>query len=74
MRFVYKAFRVEVDAEKPKDALTITGLKGKMEVVTDADEEEAETVLRLTTKTCPVGVIFANAEIKFDWTLTVKKN
>jgi hypothetical protein len=29
--FIYKAFRVELEAEKPKDALTVTGLKGKME-------------------------------------------
>ncbi|MGP8068858.1 MAG: OsmC family protein [Candidatus Bathyarchaeia archaeon] len=73
-KFAYKAFRVEVDAEKPKDALTITSLKGKMEIVTDDDEKEAETVLRLTTNTCPVGVMFKNAGIKFDWALTVKKN
>jgi len=72
--FIYKAFRVELEAEKPKDALTVTGLKGKMEIVTDADEKEAETVLRLTmNKACPVGVIFENAGIKFEWTLTVKK-
>ena len=49
-----------MDAEKPKDALTITSLKGKMEIVTDDDEKEAETVLRLTTNTCPVGVMFKN--------------
>ena len=72
--FVYKAFKVELEAEKPKDALTVTGLKAKMEIVTDASQQEAETVLRLTlNKACPVGVIFTNAGIKFDWTLTVKK-
>jgi uncharacterized OsmC-like protein len=72
--FAYKAFRVELDAEKPKDAVTVTGLKGKMEIVTDVSEKEAETVLRLTlNKACPVGVIFENAGIKFDWVLTVKR-
>ncbi|HMK83747.1 MAG TPA: OsmC family protein [Candidatus Bathyarchaeia archaeon] len=71
--FAYKAFKVELEAEKPNDALTITSVKGKMEVVTDAEEKEAETVLKLTLKTCPVGVIFANAKINYDWTLTVKK-
>lgn len=46
-----------------------------MEIITDADEKEAETVLRLTmNKACPVDVIFENAGIKFDWALTVKKN
>jgi len=69
---VYKAFKVELEAEKPKEALTVTSLKGKMEIVTDASEKEAETVLRLTTTTCPAGVIFRDAGIKFEWTLTVK--
>jgi putative redox protein len=71
--FAYKAFKVELEAEKTKDALTVTSLNGKMEIVTDAEKKEAETLLRLTLKTCPVGVIFANANIKHDWTLTVKK-
>ncbi|HKM50577.1 MAG TPA: OsmC family protein [Candidatus Bathyarchaeia archaeon] len=71
--FAYKAFRVELEAEKPRDALTITSVKGKMEIVTDAEESEVGTVLKLTLKTCPVGVIFANAKIKYDWTLIVKK-
>ena len=72
--FVYKAFRVELDAEKPKDALTVTSLKAKMEIVTDAPQQEAETVLRLTlNKACPVDVIFENAGIKLEWDLTVKK-
>ena len=71
--FAYKAFKVELEAEKPKDALTITRVKGNMEIVTDAEEKEAETILKLTLKTCPVGVIFAKAKIEYDWTLTVKK-
>ena len=71
--FVYKAFKVELEAEKTEEALTVTGVKGKMEIVTDASEKEAETVLRLTTTTCPVSVIFKNAGIKFEWTLTVKR-
>ncbi len=73
-RFTYKAFKVELDAEKPKDALTVTSLKGRMELVTDGEEKEAQTVLRLTwDNACPVGVIFNKAGIKFDWILTVKK-
>ena len=73
-KFNYKGFRVELEADKPKDALTVTALKGKMEIVTDASQQEAETVLRLTlNKACPVGVIFENAGIKLDWTLTVKR-
>jgi uncharacterized OsmC-like protein len=72
--FTYKTFRVELDADKPKGALTITSLKGRMEIVTDAPQQEAETVLKLTmNKACPVGVIFENAGIKLEWAFTVKE-
>jgi putative redox protein len=73
--FTYNAFRVELDAERPEDAPTVTSLKGRMELVTSGEEKEAQTVLRLTLdKACPVGVIFNRAGIKFDWVLTVKKS
>ena len=71
-RFVYKAFKVELEAEKGE--VTVTNVKGRMEVVTEADEKEAQTVLRLTINTCPVGVIFNKAGIKLDYELTVKKH
>ena len=72
-RFTYKAFKVELEAEKSKDAPTVTGIKGDMELVTDAEEKEAQTTLKLTLDNCPVGVLFDEAKIKFDWVLTVKK-
>jgi uncharacterized OsmC-like protein len=72
-KFTYKAFKVELDAEKPKDALTVTGLKARMELVTDGEEKEAQTVLDLTLGACPVGVIFDKAGLKLDYVLTVKK-
>jgi len=71
-RFVYKAFKVELEAEKGE--VTVTNVKGRLEVVTEADEKEAQTVLRLTINTCPVGVIFNKAGIKLDYELTVKKH
>jgi len=70
-KFVYKAFKVELEAEK--GAVTVTSVKGKMEIVTEASEKEAQTVLRLTVDTCPVGVIFNKAGIKLEYELTVKK-
>lgn len=59
-------------AEKPKDALTITGLNGKRERMVDAGETEAETVIRLKVNTCPIGVVFADLRIKFERALRVK--
>jgi uncharacterized OsmC-like protein len=71
-RFTYRTFRVEFDAEKPKNALTVTSLKGGMELVTEADEKEAQTVLKLTWEACSVGIIFDKAGIKVDYELTVR--
>ena len=72
-RFNYKSFKVEMEAEKPENAATITSIKAKMQLVTDAEEKAAQTVLRLTLDTCPVGVIFHKAGIELNWTLTLKK-
>jgi putative redox protein len=72
-RFSYTAFRVELDAERPEDAPTITSMKGKMEMVTDGEEKEGEQILRQTVDKCPLGLIFHKAGIKLDWALTVKK-
>jgi uncharacterized OsmC-like protein len=72
-KFTYKAFKVELDAQKPKDASTVTSVKGRMELVTEAAEKEAQTVLKLTMDECPVGLIFDKAGIKLDYQLTVKK-
>jgi len=71
--FSYTAFRAELDAERPEDAPTITSMKGKMEMVTDGEEKEAQQILRQTVEKCPLGLIFHKAGIKLDWTLTVKK-
>lgn len=72
-KFTYKAFKVELDADKPEGSPTITSVKGVMEVVTEREEKEAQTVLRLTMGICPAGVLFHNAGVKIDWVLTVKK-
>jgi uncharacterized OsmC-like protein len=72
-RFTYKAFKVELEAEKTKDSITVTSIDGHMELVTDAEEKDAQTTLKLTLDNCPVGVLFDEAKVKFDWTLTVKK-
>ena len=72
-RFAYKAFKAELEAEKPKDAPTVTGIKGVMELVTDEEEKEAQTTVKLTLDNCPLGVLFDEAGIKFDWVVKVKK-
>ena len=72
-RFKYDSLKVELDAEKPDGAMTITKIKGEVEVVTEAGEKEAETVLKLTLDNCPVGVLFDKAGVELSWNVVVKK-
>jgi uncharacterized OsmC-like protein len=70
--FEFKEPKVELEADKPKEADTITKVTGSVEIVTDADEAEARTVFNLTMGSCPVGVLFVRAGLKPDWVVTVK--
>jgi putative redox protein len=72
-KFDFKALKVELDAEKPKEASTITKLTGNVEITTSAEEQEARTVFRLTLDICPVGILFERAGIKPEWQVTVRK-
>ena len=72
-RFAYTGFKVELEAEKDKDSGTIANVGGRMEIVTDREERDAQTTLRLTIDNCPIGILFDQAKVKFNWTLKVKK-
>ncbi len=54
---------IGLEAERPRGAPTITGVRGTLRIRSSAPEEEIATVLRLTVRTCPVGVIFERANI-----------
>jgi putative redox protein len=72
-KFDLKGLKVELDAEKPKEANTITKVTGSVEITTSAEEQEARTVFKLTLDICPVGVLFEKAGIKPEWKVTVRK-
>lgn len=72
-KFDFKGLKVELEAEKPKEAATITKVTGNVEIVTDGEESEARTVFNLTLDICPVGVLFEKAGLKPEWQVTVKK-
>jgi putative redox protein len=72
-KFDFKALKVDLEAEKPKEASTITKVTGNVEITTSAEEQEARTVFRLTLDICPVGELFVKAGIKPEWQVTVKK-
>ena len=71
-KLTYESLKVELNAEKPKNAPTVTEVKGHVEIATGT-EQEVQIALKLTFKTCPVGVIFDQAGIKVNYDLTLKK-
>ena len=62
-RLSFDALRVELNAERSTGAPTLQSVHGTLEVRSEAPREEVEAVLRLTLKTCPVGVLFEQAHI-----------
>ena len=72
-RLTYESLKVELNAEKPKNASTVTEVNGHVEIASTGTEQEVQTAMKLTFKTCPVGVIFEQAGIKVNYDLTVRK-
>ncbi len=71
-RFRFDGLRVTLEAEKPKGASTITRVRGQVRVNAD-NEEEAERVLRITLRNCPVEVLFRRSGVDLEWDLIVDK-
>ncbi|HKM76050.1 MAG TPA: OsmC family protein [Candidatus Bathyarchaeia archaeon] len=72
-KFNYESLQIELNAEKPKDASTVTEVKGHVEIITAGTEQEVRTILKSTFSTCPVGVIFEKAGIIPTYDLTIRK-
>ncbi|MGA7475681.1 MAG: OsmC family protein [Thermoplasmata archaeon] len=70
-RLAFTGLTISLTAERPPGAPTIERVHGKIELQTGASKEDVETILRLTVKTCPVGVIFERARIPVDVTVTI---
>ncbi len=68
-RLSFTGLTVSLTAERAVGAPTIQRVHGKLQLETKASKEEAETVLRLTLKTCPMGVLFEQAHIPVDVTV-----
>lgn len=54
---------VALIAERPEGAPTIRRVHGTLDVTTNEPREEVQTALRLTLRTCPVGVLFEKAHV-----------
>lgn len=65
-RLTFSGLHISLTAERPPGAPTIECVHGVAEVETLAPKEDVETALRLTLKTCPVGVLFERAHVPVD--------
>jgi putative redox protein len=59
----FEGYTISLKAERRNGAPTIERVHGIVEVRTTASQEEVDTVLRLTVKTCPIGVLFDRAKV-----------
>jgi len=62
-RLRLEELRVELDAQRPEGAPTITSVEGVLRVVTSAPRKDVATALEITLRTCPVGVLFERAHV-----------
>ena len=69
MRLTIEALEVELEAFKGPEDKTITKVESKVLVKSPDSEDKLKRCLELTMNTCPVGVIYANANIPVNVTL-----
>jgi putative redox protein len=64
----FEGYTISLKAERPRGAPTVQKVHGTFEIRTRASPEDVDTVLRLTLKTCPVGVLFDRAQVPVEVT------
>ena len=63
-RLQVESLRVELEAERPKGARTITAVRGDVWIVSPSAAEDVATAVRLTVRTCPVGTLLDQAGVR----------
>ncbi len=71
-KVAFEDVQVELDAQKPDGAKTITTAKAVVTVRSESDESRIRRVLDKTMKTCPVGILFEQAGVEVEHELIVK--
>ncbi len=69
----FEGMNIELEAERPRGSPTITSVHGVLAVATTAPRCEVETVLEITQRTCPVGLLFEKARIPVRVRLEVRE-
>ena len=65
-RLPFSGMSIALEAERPDGSPTIARVRGTFRLRTTATPEEVGTTLRLTLRTCPVGVLFHQAGVPVD--------
>jgi putative redox protein len=65
-RLDFHALHLAMEAERDRGAPTVSRVRGTLRIRTRASADEVATALRLTLKSCPVGVLFARAQVPVD--------
>jgi putative redox protein len=73
MRVSISDLNVEVRAEKPEGARTVTKADFEIIVKTSETEEKINRVWKKTRENCPVGILFEQAGVQVDYKLRIVK-
>jgi putative redox protein len=73
MRVSISDLNVEVRAEKPEGARTVTKANFEIIVKTSETEEKINRVWKKTRENCPVGILFEQAGVQVDYKLRIVK-
>lgn len=63
MHLSFEKMEVELDAQQKDNAPTITDVHFTLKIKTDANADKVEKCIEHTMNTCPVGVLFRQAEV-----------
>ncbi|MBS7632981.1 OsmC family protein [Candidatus Bathyarchaeota archaeon] len=72
-RVNFSGLEVNMKAEKPEGAKTVTKADYEVIVKSDEAEEKLRRVLELTRANCPVGLIFEKAGVEVSYRLEIRK-
>ena len=73
MRLDFSMLEVIADAQQPEGAATVTKVDVNLIIKSDAQKEKIEKCFEMTCNTCPVGVLFREAGVEVNKTLTIKE-
>jgi putative redox protein len=65
-RLPFTSMEIDLVGHRGPRAPTVERVEGTLRLGSDAPFEDAETALRITERTCPVGVLFGRAGVPLD--------